>query len=392
MERCTFRSTLFVAGALANKPLNGGEAWVRLTWALGLRRLGFNVHFVEHLAADHCVDAGGLPAPPQTSANLAWFKRVTRDFGLQDKATLLLDNGTTLAGRPREALSEAASDAAALFNISGHLTDPDLLGKIRRKVYVDVDPGFTQLWAAAGDGNLAGHDDFLTVGTNIGTPGCSIPTLGLPWRPVLPPVLLDHWTPTDPAEAPLRFTTVARWRSAFGSIEHDGRVLGLKVHEFRRLLELPARVPVTCELALDIDAADQSDLDALRANGWTVVDPRSVARDPFAFRDYVRASAGELSAAQGVYVDTRSGWFSDRTAHYLAAARPAVVQDTGLHGALAPDQGLLSYRTLEHAVDALTRIASDYPGHCQAARDFAERHLDSDRVLANVLDQLGIEG
>ena len=381
-----------VAGALANKPLNGGEAWVRLTWALGLQRLGFNVHFVEQLPADHCVDTGGRPAPPQTSANLAWFERVTRDFGLQDKATLLLDDGTTLAGPAREALADTAPDAAALFDISGHLTDPDLLGKIRRKVYVDVDPGFTQLWAAAGDGNLAGHDDFLTVGTNIGAPGCSIPTLGLLWRPVLPPVLLDYWTPADDTDAPLRFTTVARWRSAFGPIEHEGRLLGLKVHEFRKLLELPSRVPVTCELALDIDAADQSDLDALRDNGWAVVDPRAVSNDPLAFRDYVRASSGELSAAQGVYVDTRSGWFSDRTAHYLAAGRPAVVQDTGLRGELAPDRGLVTFKTLEDAADALTRIHADYDAQRAAAREFAVRHLDSDRVLANVLDQLGIKG
>jgi len=381
-----------VAGALANKPANGGEAWVRLTWALGLRRLGFDVHFVEQLAADHCVDAGGRPAPPRASVNLAWFERVTRDFGLQDNAALLLDDGTTLAGPSREALSKAASEAAALFNMSGHLTDPDLLGRIRRKVYVDVDPGFTQLWAAAGDGNLAGHDDFLTVGTNIGTPGCSIPTLGLPWRRVLPPVLLEQWTPTDPTEAPLRFTTVARWRSAFGPIEHEGRLLGLKLHEFRKLLELPSRVPVTCELALDIDAADQGDLDALRANGWEVVDPRAASKDPLAFRDYVRGSSGELSAAQGVYVDTCSGWFSDRTAHYLAAGRPAVVQDTGLRGELAPKNGLLRFKTLEDAVDALTRIHADYDTHRAAAREFAERHLDSDRVLANVLDQLGIKG
>jgi len=116
-----------------------------------------------------------------------------------------------------------------------------------------------------------------------------------------------------------------------------------------------------------------------------------VSKDPLAFRDYVRASSGELSAAQGVYVDTRSGWFSDRTAHYLAAGRPAVVQDTGLRGELAPGRGLVTFKTLEGAIDALTGIASDYDAHRAAAREFAERHLDSDRVLANVLDQLGIK-
>ena len=118
----------------------------------------------------------------------------------------------------------------------------------------------------------------------------------------------------------------------------------------------------------------------------------SFSSDPLAFRDYVRASSGELSAAQGVYVDTRSGWFSDRTAHYLAAGRPAVVQDTGLRGALAPDRGLLRFETLDGAADALSRVAADYPAHREAARDFAERQLDSDRVLANLLDQLGIDG
>lgn len=386
-------SSVIVAGALANKPFNGGEAWVRLTWAVGMRRLGADVHFVEQIAPEHCVDDSGMPVAPEASTNVRFFERTVRGFGLEDRASLVLDDGSPLAGPPLERLLEAAAESALLLNISGHLRCPPLLERIARRVFVDVDPGFTQIWAAGGDGGvrLAGHHDFVTVGTNVGTPECTIPTVGLRWHRVAPPVLLDEWPMVEPPAGRLRLTTVATWRSPFGPIEHQGRLLGLKVHEFRKLVALPSRVPADCEVALDIDAADAADLAALRENGWRIVDPRAAAATPEDFRRYVQGSSAELSAAQGVYVDTRSGWFSDRTGHYLASGRPAVVQDTGLRGPLAPEQGLLRFTGIDDAAAAVERVVGNHPAHCAAARAFAERQLASDRVLGDLLDRLDVD-
>ena len=204
-----------------------------------------------------------------------------------------------------------------------------------------------------------------------------------------PPVVLDQWPLTEARDRG-RFTTIATWRSGFGTVEFEGRSYGLKVHEFRKMLELPQRAPGTFEIALDIHAGDSGDLEKLQGHGWRIVDPRQAAHDPDAFRDYVQGSGAEFSVAQGVYVDTSSGWFSDRTAGYLASGKPALVQDTGLAGNYAVGEGLVTFRTLEEAIAGAERIGADYQAHSQAARALAERHFDSDKVLADFLSRAGV--
>jgi hypothetical protein len=284
-----------------------------------------------------------------------------------------------------------AGEAEALVNISGHLTHPFLFPLPSTRVYVDLDPGFTQLWHARGDpgARLEGHGHFFTVGTNIGTPDCPIPTEGVPWRPIAPPVLLDQWVVAAGRDRD-RFTTVASWRGPYGTIEHEGGTLGLKVHEFRRFATLPGHVEATFELALDIDPSEERDLEMLRREGWTLVDPLEVASTPEAFRRYVQTSGAEFSVAKGVYVETRSGWFSDRTAHYLASGRPAVVQDTGLARRYPVGEGLLTFRTPDQAVAGVERVLEDHDAHAKAARAVAEEYLDSDRVLAGFVEEIGI--
>ena len=319
-----------VAGALGNKPGNGGEAWVRLSWVLGLARLGVDVWLMEEIAEDACVDGNGGLTSFEESANLAWFRRVTEGFGLEERSALLLAGGSATSGPDLRELADVASQADVLFNLSGNLRVEPLFSAPRRRVYVDLDPGYTQFWHAEGSdvARLAGHDDFLTVGLNIGGRGCTVPTGGIPWKPIRPPVVLEEW-PLAPADDPARFTTVASWRGSYGRIEHDGHVYGLKAHEFRRFAELPRLSSGSFEIALDIHAADRSDLELLRGNGWRITDPRSVAGDPMAYRRYVQDSGAEFSVAQGIYVETMSGWVSDRTACYLASGKPALVQETG---------------------------------------------------------------
>jgi hypothetical protein len=384
--------SLVVSGAIANRPLNAGGVWVRLSWILGLRRLGFDVWFVEQIDEATCVDAVGAPAPFTESENRRFFEHVVERFGLEGRASLLYEGGREAAGVPLDELLPVAHEARLLVNISGHLDLEPLMSRLRRKAYVDLDPGFTQFWHADGTGGarLEGHDVHFTLGENIGRPGCPIPICGLQWKSVRPPVVLEDW-PVARAGDMDRFTTIGAWRGPFGPVNFDGHTYSLKVHEFRKVIELPHRAPQQFEIALDIHPGDDRDRAALEANGWRIVDPREVVPGPLEFREYVQGSGAEFSVAQGIYVETNSGWFSDRTVRYLASGRPVLVQDTGFSANLPVGEGLLAFTDLDGAVRGAARIAQDYEGHRRAARAVAESHFDSDTVLSRFLEEAGIE-
>lgn len=384
--------TVIVSSVVANKCHNGGNAWVVLSWLQGLQRLGFNVHFVEQIGRRNCVDDDGRAAPFDACANLAYFKHVFGGAGLADKATLVDEDFEQTCGLSRTDLLALAGDADLLVNVTGHLTFGPLKSRPRRKIYVDLDPGYTQFWHAAGDAGarLEGHDFFYTVGENVGTDARAIPTGGIDWRPVRQPVVLEQWPPADAGERS-RFTTVASWRGAYGRAEHGGKTFGLKAHEWRKFVELPQRAPQTFEIALDIDRADERDLNLLERHGWRVICPKAVASDPDAFRRYVQMSGGEFSVAQGVYVETRSGWFSDRTVRYLASGKPALVQDTGFSRRYPSGEGLIAFRTVAEAAEGAALIARDYDRHSRAARALAENFFDSDRVLGRLLEEVGVK-
>jgi hypothetical protein len=203
-------------------------------------------------------------------------------------------------------------------------------------------------------------------------------------------VVLEDWPVLDAGPFD-RFTTVASWRGAYGPVEHKGRTYGVKAHEFRRFIGLPGRSGHACEIALQIHPGDHKDLDALLAHGWQVVNPRKVAGSPDDFRRYVQASGAEFSVAQGIYVDTNSGWFSDRTVRYLASGGPALVQDTGISRHYPVGEGLLTFRTMEEAIEGADRIVKDHAAHCRAARRVAEECFDSDRVIGRLVAEVGLE-
>ena len=351
--------TCIVSGALANKPHNGGEAWVRLSWARGMQRLGWNVVFVEQL---------NDPTP----GAIDYFRAVTRSFELP----------SCLLG-----IDPAPDSADLLINISGHLppTSP-LFESIRRTVYIDIDPGYTQMWHAQGALDVSGHDHYYTIAANFGSPGCAIPMGELNWRTILQPVVLDDW-PLHPPPAQFKFTTVAAWRGSFGTVVHEGKTYGQKAHEFRKMIDLPRRSPYMFEIALQIYPGDHKDRAALESSGWHLVEPRAVADMPQDFRNYVQQSSAEFSVAQGIYVETKSGWFSDRSIRYLASGRPVLVQSTGDLG-VPTGEGIVQFDDVETAIAGADRIVNDYNTQSRAARDLAEKHFDSDRILAKLLSEL----
>jgi hypothetical protein len=370
---------VIVAGSVAQRPHHGGHAWVFLQYLLGFRRLGFDVLFVDRLDRDTDGD----------ESNVRFLSELTDRFGLGGDWAILLDGGSATAGRTRNEVVKTARRSVLLLNVMGFLEDEEILGAAPLRAFLDIDPGFGQMWHELGLADLfRGHDRHVTVGQGIGSRGCSIPPCGIDWITTLPPVELSEWP--HGGEHSGRFTSVVSWRGPFGPIDYDGHRYGLRVHEFRRFLELPALTGERFEVALDIDDADRPDAESLERHGWRLADPRAVAGDPWRYRDYVQRSAAELMIAKNLYVDTRSGWVSDRSACYLASGRPALVQDTGLEGVLPLGEGLLTFSDPAEAAAAVEEVCGHYDRHSRAARAIAEEHFAAERVLPGLLRELGV--
>ena len=362
-------TTVVVSGAVANKHRYGGSIWVRMSWLEALRALGFDVMFVEELR-----DGG----------DAGTFAAVMSE--LQVPAALVA--GDRIHGMTRDELLDRVEQAALLVNLSGHLRQPDLLRRIRKRVFVDLDPGYTHIWHAEGrDVGVANHDHHFTVGLNVGTRGCSIPTNSVRWLPIRQPVVLERWPVVD--EGFSAFTTVASWRGAFGPVAWNGRRYGVKAHQFRRFARVPRLSRLPFAIALDLHPADAQDRHLLLRNGWHLSDAASVAT-PRSFAGFVRSSGAEFSVAQDVYVSTVSGWFSDRTVRYLASGRPALVQETGFSRTLPAGDGLLSFRTPREAVARARDIVERHDHHRRAARTLAEEFFSPEHALAPLLETSGV--
>jgi hypothetical protein len=234
---------------------------------------------------------------------------------------------------------------------------------------------------------FVGHTHFVTIGQAIGRPDCAVPTCGLRWITTPQPVVLAHW----PVAESLTFdalTTVGNWRG-YGSIRHGGVLYGQKAHSLREFISLPTLTDERFMLALAIHPDEARDLDALAENGWSLLDPRSVAGTPASYRSFIQGSRAEFGIAKSGYVASRCGWFSDRSVCYLASGRPVIAQETGFSRFLPTGQGLFAFDTLDDVLAALDELKRDYARHARAARALAEEHFDSDRVLTRLLQQLG---
>jgi hypothetical protein len=247
------------------------------------------------------------------------------------------------------------------------------------------------MWKALGlHDSFRGHEAFVTLGRNIGRPGCSIPTCDLPWLTMPPPLLLEQW-PVQPPPPQGAFTSIGAWRGPYGPIEYEGKVYGLRVHEFRKFLALPLHCPqARFEMALEIHPGDAKDLRALQENGWSLVKPAEVVPDPERYRAFIVGSQAELMIPMQIYVETNGGLLSDRSLYYLASGRPVLARDTGIRGLYPTGEGLLTFSIVEEAAAGVEAILADYPRHAQAARELAVEYFDSDKVLSSLLEQLGV--
>jgi hypothetical protein len=375
--------TILCTGMISADPDQGGATWAVLQYLLGFRQLGHRVYVVEPVTREKLRPVGTDLAHSDTARD---FRRVVSAFGFAESATLLLEGTTETVGVTHAGLRRVAARADLLVNVSGMLNDRALLEPIARRVYLDLDPGFNQAWHCADgiDMRFDAHTHFVTVGLAVGKPECRVPTCGRTWIPTCPPVVLREW---PVAKQTLRdaFTTVANWRS-YGSVNHGGLFLGQKAHALRPLMDLPTRTRTRLELALSIHHTEP-DLPVLRGSGWTLLDPRRVAGTPASYRRFVRGSRAEIGIAKSGYIASRSGWFSDRSACYLASGRPVLAQDTGF--TLPAGEGLLRFDSQDEALAGLEAIQRDYPRHRAAARALAEQYLDSDRVLTRLLDRVG---
>jgi hypothetical protein len=252
--------------------MQGGLTWLHVQLLLGFRRLGWDVLFIDRLEPDMCADESGRPAQFEESENVRYFLKVMRQFGLAESFSLIYDRGAKLVGLPREQLLERAANAEFLLNVMGYLDDEGLLGHVPRKVFLDIDPGFGQMWRDLGlHDAFRGHTDFVTLGRNIGRADCIIPSCGLNWITMPQPVVLEQWT-VQPPQPNGAFTSIGAWRGPNAPIEYLGHTYGLRAHEFRKFVELARRCPKeSFEMALDIHPGDVKDLKLLHANRWSIV-------------------------------------------------------------------------------------------------------------------------
>jgi len=378
-------ASIAVAGSIAQRPKRGGHAWVFLNYLIGLRRLNHDVLFIDRLTAGMLGNHRRM-VDVTRSPEAKWLHTVMGRAGCSDDYFLLTDESESDGSKAR--LLDRLRGIDLLINVNGFLDDAELLDAPLSTAFLDIDPAIQQMWVDLGLTDLfAGHDLYFTVGENIGKSFCEVPTCGLEWLATRPPVVLDEWPEWGNGKA---FTTIASWRGPYGSIEYRDESYGLRVHEFRRFMNLPTLIEPACSIALDIDAADYSDTAALRQAGWNLLDPAVVGGDPDAYRSFIRGSAAELSIAKNVYVRSRCGWFSDRSACYLASGKPVLAQETGYSSNLPTGEGLLSFADVDEAVSGAQEIHSNRRLHAMAAKALAHEYFDSKKVLGDLVHAAGV--
>jgi hypothetical protein len=365
----------------------GGVAWDYLQFMEGFRQLGHEVFYLE--------DTEMWPYDPinetisaDCSYNVAYLRGVMDKLGLEERWIYRNASDASYHGVPEAEARNFCADADVFLNVSGcGWLRPEYLC-IPKKIFLDSDPMFTQIALAKNDPaiveRIRAHDFHFTFAENIGAPDCRIAAAGLRWIPTRQPVVLDWW---KPATEPPRdvFTTVMNWVS-YKPCEYAGETWGQKDVEFMKFIELPRRTKQSFEIAMGRGPGKLRPTALLEQNGWRIVEPDKVLPDPWTYREFLRSSKAEWSVAKEGYVKSRSGWFSCRSACYLALGRPCVLQDTGWSNVYPTGNGLFAFATSDEALAGIEEVNADYTRHSAAARALAEKMFDARKVLGEMLE------
>jgi hypothetical protein len=376
---------IIVGGVISLIPYSPGIAWDWIQCALGFQKLGHDVYYVEEVEPNWCVDDQGQKCNFEHSINQGLFFKTMDRFGLMDRACQIYNFGENTFGLSLKSLIAVAKEADILINMSGHVKADFILSNVKRRVYVDQDPVYTQVWHAeyGEDLNFEAHDVFFSMGLNIGTPYTHIPDCGVDWHHILPPVVLEYW-PVQIDDSCRRFTTIASW-SGYNDLSYQGDWYRSKYEEFQRFAELPRMAKQELEVALKSYREEDSGIQLLKDSGWYLTDASQI-NTLSSYQNYIAKSRAEIGIAQNAYVKGHSGWFSDRASHYLASGKPVLAQSTGFERYIPIGRGLLSFSTIEEAIEGIDTINYEYEAHCRAAREFADEFLDHKKVLPNMLE------
>jgi hypothetical protein len=365
-----------------------GVTWQALHYLEGFRRLGHEVFYLED-TGDWAPDAD--EGCTRTVASIArWMDWCGMSQRWAYRAAAA--DGAVFGVSERR-LQEVLERADVLVNVTASTMMRDEHLEVPVRIYLETDPGLPQI--AISDGNesvrefLAAHTHHFSFGEKIGEPDCGVPAVPFRFRATRQPIVIDWWSDTNLPEpagppAPHAFTTIANWRESSKDVRWQGELLTWSKHApFLRILDLPRRISTPLELALACDEEDV--IRQLESNGWRTLDAIPLSESILTYRDYIRASLGEFTVAKDQYTRLRTGWFSDRSACYLAAGRPVVTQETGFSDVLPTGNGLFAFETPEEAVDALEVISADPAAHGRAALEIARESFCAEKVLARML-------
>jgi hypothetical protein len=383
---------VIVSGILFWYPL-AGVTYQFLHYLLGLRRLGYDLYYVED-SGRWVYDPRINDLSPDASANVAAVAPVLESHGFGERWAF---RGNYPDGRchgmESEEIDRLYREADVFLNVTAAQELREEILSIPRRLYVESDPFPAQVKAEQGDAftleMLRGHDTLFTFGENIGQPDCGLPLGGFRWFPTRQPVATELWTnPNADARDGNPYATITTWHNAGKDLEFRGETYyWTKDREFVKFIDLPRRRGVPFELAAGVDGEAE---ELLVQNGWRLRDSIGVSRDVDQYRLYIQSSRGEFTVARDQYVRPRTGWFSDRSACYLAAGRPVITQETGFSKFLPTGKGLFAFETLDDVLAAVDSIESDYEGNCRAARDLAAEYFDADKVLASLMERAGV--
>lgn len=379
------RLRIIVLGYIVRCPL-GGMAWHYLQYVLGLERLGHDVYFVED-SDDYpcCYNPVRHITDTDPSHGLAFTTKVFDRVGFSDRWAYYDAHRETWHGPRGGDIVDICGEADLVINISGANPIRPWLERIPIRVFIDTDPVFEQirqLTVPIRSERAQRHTHFFSFGENIERPDTMIPRDGLNWIATRQPVVLSSW-PVEPPPREGRFTTVMQWES-YPAREYAGRKYGLKSMSFESFADLPKRSDASFELALGSPSAPRA---RLREIGWNIRNPLEVTLDPWTYQEYIRNSIAEFTVAKHGYVIARSGWFSERSAVYLASGRPVLTQETGFSDWLPSGSGVVPFVTLDEAVEGAREIVDRYGHHSRTARQLAVAYFDSDRILSALIER-----